>query len=193
MNFQALQDNIVLRPIMAGNESAGGILLPNKGDFENGAVVISIGPDVKDIAVGDIVVRPEPCRYDIDDADTGEILLFCAEVDVLAKILPEVDRSLEADVRYKCEDCVHCPDSPYEVCKDGVVCNMGIGDDGVKPSKWVQREANDALDQAEETEKTEEVADPEGGKVHVDRIPESRLDHLLPVHPVEGLPKDDGN
>jgi len=89
MNLIATQDNVVLRPVMAGNKSAGGIVLPNQGTFEDGAVVISIGPKVEDIAIGDIVVRPDPCRYDISDDDTGEIFLICAEVDILAKMLPD--------------------------------------------------------------------------------------------------------
>jgi len=89
MNLQATDDNIVLRPIMAGNKTAGGIVLPNADAFEDGAVIISIGPDVNRLVVGDIVVRPDPPRYIITDDDTGEIFLICAEVDILAKMLPE--------------------------------------------------------------------------------------------------------
>lgn len=95
MNLFATQDNIVLRPIMASDKSAGGIVLPGERNFEDGCVVLSIGPNVEDIAVGDIVVRPDPPRYTISDDDTGEVLMLCAEVDILAKILPEkLPRSL---------------------------------------------------------------------------------------------------
>lgn len=154
MNLSALQDNIVLRPIMAGNVTAGGIVLPNQGKFEDGAVIISVGPDVERLVVGDIVVRPDPPRIEVSDDDTGEIFLICAEVDVLAKMLPDEPNVLEVN------------DAPKET------------------------------DKTEESEgdKEQEVAkDSEEGEVHTNRIPETRLDYLLPIHPVEGLHKDDGD
>lgn len=89
MNLLATQDNLVLRPIMASGISAGGVVLPGAKQFEDGCIVLSIGPHVEDIAVGDVVVRPDPPRYTIVDDDTNEVLFICAEVDILAKILPE--------------------------------------------------------------------------------------------------------
>ena len=91
MNLAATDDNVILQPIMASDKSVGGIVLPGARGFEDGAVIISIGPDVNRLVVGDIVVRPDPPRYTVSDDNTGEIYLICAEVDILAKILPEVD------------------------------------------------------------------------------------------------------
>ena len=142
MNLAATDDNVILQPIMASDKSVGGIVLPGARGFEDGAVIISIGPDVNRLVVGDIVVRPDPPRYTVSDDNTGEIYLICAEVDILAKILPEVD---------------------------------------------------DAADQADKTEEAKEEAGGEGGEVHADRVPESRMDHLLPLRPFEGLPEDNGN
>lgn len=91
MNLEATDDNLILRPIMASGISAGGVVLPGAKQFEDGAVIISKGPDVSNrLGIGDIVVRPDPPRYTITDDDTGEILLICAEVDILAKMLPDV-------------------------------------------------------------------------------------------------------
>lgn len=161
MNLQATQDNLVLRPIIAGNKTAGGIALPDRGAFEDGAVVISIGPNVDDIAVGDIVVRPDPPRYTVNDDGTGEIFLICAEVDILAKMLPDV-----------VEEAV----------------------DAVGIESWKRRiEGPHVPDQAKETEKEKEVADTEEGEVHTDGVSESRVDAMLPLHPAEGLHKDDGD
>ena len=139
MNLQATQDNIVLKSIMASNITTGGVMLPGAKTFEDGAEVISVGPQVVDIAIGDIVVRPDPPRYTITDDNTGEILLICAEVDILAKVLPE-----ESNV--------------------------------TKTNKKAEVEKEEATGKA--------------GEVQSDRVPESRLDHLLPVHPVERLSED---
>ena len=90
MNLEATEDNIVLRPIMSSGVTAGGVMLPQGKTFEDGAEIISVGPDVKRLAIGDIVVRPDPCHYTLKDDDTGEILLICSEIDIMAKILPEI-------------------------------------------------------------------------------------------------------
>jgi len=164
MNLQATQDNLILRPIKAGNKTGGGILLPNQDALEDGAVVISIGPQVEDIAVGDIVVRPAPPRYIVDDNNTGEMFFICAEADILAKVLPEVSDKIKEAV-----DIV-----------------------GVE-SRKLRLEVNDAPGQAEEAEKEKEVANSEAREVQPDGISESRVDSLLPLHPVEGLHKDDGD
>ena len=39
--------------------------------------------------MGDGVMRPDPPLITVNDDDTGEIFLICAEVDILARILPE--------------------------------------------------------------------------------------------------------
>ena len=46
MNLFATQDNLILRPIMASGVSAGGVVLPGTKQFEDGAIVTSVGPDV---------------------------------------------------------------------------------------------------------------------------------------------------
>ncbi len=89
MRLEALDDNVILRPIIASGISAGGVVLPGAKQFEDGCVVTSVGPNVERLVPGDIVVRPDPPRYTITDDDTGEILLIAADVDILARILPE--------------------------------------------------------------------------------------------------------
>lgn len=87
MKLQALRDNLVLKPILASGVSAGGVVLPGAKQIEDGCIVISTGPMVADLAVNDIVVRPDPPRYIIVDDDTGEELWLSAEEDVLAKVV----------------------------------------------------------------------------------------------------------
>ena len=89
MKLEALRDYIVLRPIMASNQTEGGILMADKyrERFEDGAVVVSIGPMVKDLVIGDVVIRPDPPRYEIIDDNTREITWLSAEEDVLAKVI----------------------------------------------------------------------------------------------------------
>ncbi len=89
MNLEATQDNLVLRPIMASGISAGGVVIPGVRQFEDGCTVMSIGPLVEALVIGDIVVRPDPVRYTVTDDETGEILWLVAEADVLAKMLPD--------------------------------------------------------------------------------------------------------
>ena len=89
MKLEATQDNLVLQPILASGVSAGGVVLPGAKQFEDGCIILSVGPQVVDLAPGQVVVRPDPPRYTITDDLTGEIFLLCAEVDVLAKMLPE--------------------------------------------------------------------------------------------------------
>ena len=91
MKLQALRDNIVLRPIMASNKTEGGIIMSDKfrERFEDGAVIVSIGPMVKDLAIGNVVIRPDPPRYEIIDDNTNEIQWISAEEDILAKLIPE--------------------------------------------------------------------------------------------------------
>jgi len=89
MKLEALRDNIVLRPIKADSKTKGGIQMPNqfREKFEDGAVIVSVGPDVKGLALGNIVVRPDPPRYIVTDDDTSEELWLSAEEDILAKII----------------------------------------------------------------------------------------------------------
>ena len=91
MKLEALRDYIVLRPIMADTKTItkGGIVMPDGyGDkFEDGAVVVSVGPLVENLAAGDIVVRPDPERREITNESTGEILWLSAEEDILAKVV----------------------------------------------------------------------------------------------------------
>lgn len=89
MKLQALSDNLVLKPIMAGQKSAGGIVLPGTERFEDGCTIISIGPLVTTLAVGDIVVRPDPPSMEITDDGTHEILWLCKESDILARVVAD--------------------------------------------------------------------------------------------------------
>ena len=91
MKLEALRDNLVLQPIMADSRTKGGIHMPDqfRERFEDGAVIISIGPMVADLAVDDVVIRPDPPRYEITDDSTGEIFWLTAEEDILAKIISD--------------------------------------------------------------------------------------------------------
>ena len=46
MRIAALQDNLILRPIVASGISAGGVVLPGAKQFEDVCKVKSVGPDV---------------------------------------------------------------------------------------------------------------------------------------------------
>ena len=144
MNLKATDDNVILKPVMSKGVTAGGVVLPGGKTFEDGAVVTSIGPDVERLVVGDVVVRPDPPRMSVIDDETNEVFLICAEVDILAHILPE-----------KSDD----DDTPEEA----------------------------------EKEKGEEVKDVLTGEDDPDRVPESRMDHLLPLRSYEGLSEDHRN
>lgn len=89
MKLEALKNNIVLRPILADAVTKGGIHMPGKSRdrFEDGAEVISVGPLVEDLATGDIVIRPDPPRYEIVDDNTDEVFWLAEENDILAKIV----------------------------------------------------------------------------------------------------------
>ncbi len=89
MNLVATADNLVLKAQFASGISPGGIAMPGGKQFEDGAIVISIGPLVENLVIGDIVVRPDPPRFEVIDDETKELFWLCAEADVLAKILPD--------------------------------------------------------------------------------------------------------
>ena len=102
MNLKATDDNVILKPVMSKGVTAGGVVLPGGKTFEDGAVVTSIGPDVERLVVGDVVVRPDPPRMSVIDDETNEVFLICAEVDILAWILPE--KSDDDDAPEEAED-----------------------------------------------------------------------------------------
>lgn len=91
MNLKATQDNLVLKAVFKSGTTPGGIVMPDVSDFEDGAIVTSIGPLVEDLAVGDVVVRPDPPRFTVTDDEAGELYWLVAEADILAKILPDVN------------------------------------------------------------------------------------------------------
>ena len=90
MKLEALRDYIVVRPILAQRKvSSGGIAMPDQCQerYEDGVEIVSIGPKVEGLAVGQIVVRPDPPRYVMTDDDTNEEFWICAEEDIAARIL----------------------------------------------------------------------------------------------------------
>ncbi len=89
MNLIATQDNLVLKAVFASGITAGGIVMPGVKQFEDGAVVTSVGPNVEDIVIGDVVVRPDPPRFTVVDDETEELYWLVAEADILAKMLPD--------------------------------------------------------------------------------------------------------
>ena len=90
MKLVALGKNIVIHPIRSADRTLEGILLPqSQFGYEDGAVVLSVGPLVEDLAPGDVVVRPDPPLYEIVDDATKEELWLTCESDILAKIVPD--------------------------------------------------------------------------------------------------------
>lgn len=89
MNLCATQDNLVLKAVLKSGITPGGIVMPGNSDFEDGATVISVGPLVEDLVIGDIVVRPDPPRFTVIDDETEEMFWLVAEADILAKMLPD--------------------------------------------------------------------------------------------------------
>lgn len=95
MKLEALGSNIVVRPVRASTETASGIQLPQSSQdpYEDGAEVISVGPDVERLAPGDIVVRPDPPLYVVTDDAIGEELWLTQECDIHAKMVKDVEVS----------------------------------------------------------------------------------------------------
>lgn len=92
MSYQALSNFLILKPLKAVQQSAGGIMLPDKSknQFSDFAVVVSVGPEVsQDLCVGNTVVRPDPARYELTNDDTGEILLVVEEDDVMVRVVQD--------------------------------------------------------------------------------------------------------
>jgi len=94
MKLEATDDNVVLKAVLGSGISAGGVVIPGAKTIEDGAEIISVGPNVERLAIGDIVVRPDPPRYEVTDDDTNEIYWLCAEVDILAKFVNEESNAI---------------------------------------------------------------------------------------------------
>ena len=91
MNLEALGNNVVVSPVRSANKTSGGVLLPqSQSGYEDGAVVLSVGPNVEGLVPGDVVVRPDPALFEMVDDATGEEFWMVSASDILAKIVEEV-------------------------------------------------------------------------------------------------------
>ena len=74
MKIKARKNYVVLGPIKREKVSSGGIVMPDGTDpgYEDWAEILSVGEEVTDLKVGDVVLRPEPPLYVYQDDQTGE-------------------------------------------------------------------------------------------------------------------------
>ena len=89
MVLQALRSNVVLR-MQAKKTEWNGIRLSDGAAQESDfAEVVSVGPDVLSLQIGDIVLRPAPANYEYtseEGEDKGKIYLISPESDIAAKV-----------------------------------------------------------------------------------------------------------
>lgn len=76
--LRPLRNGVLLRASEAPQSSISGIILTNS--ISNQATVISVGPEVKELKVGDVV------KYDEKSVAKVEGLLLCREFDVFCVV-----------------------------------------------------------------------------------------------------------
>lgn len=87
MNYQPLGDRVVVKAVPRVEKTSGGILMPgvlqeslHKGPIE--ATVVSIGPEVYEVAVGEVVMIPKAGGTEVVDED-GEKIIVISESEVI--------------------------------------------------------------------------------------------------------------
>ncbi len=73
--IKPLRNNVVLSPTESTQESKIGIIIANA--VSNEGRVVAIGPDVKELKLGDVV------RYDVASSRKLEQYIMCRELDIL--------------------------------------------------------------------------------------------------------------
>lgn len=133
--WQPLNDQILVRPLIAAAVSAGGIVLPEQGRGKpQSGVVMAIGPaiatkrnpgDVSVVDVGDLVAFGKYAGV-IFTLDTGDDVMLMRETELLARkkageyelVNHEVPvgiaqvRTVSHEVNARCEHCAPEPKSP---------------------------------------------------------------------------------
>lgn len=83
MKLQPLADRIVIKKVEAETKSSAGILLPDSAQKKSlSGEVLSIGSEVKEVKVGDVVLYAQYGPVEIED----EGLVVVKEEDVLAVV-----------------------------------------------------------------------------------------------------------
>ncbi len=75
MNIKPLRNNVILRPSEAQQENRIGLII--QSSLDNQGTVVAIGPEVKELKLGDLV------RYDTQSSRKLEQYVMCRELDVL--------------------------------------------------------------------------------------------------------------
>jgi chaperonin GroES len=85
MKLKPLTNHVVAKKEKPSNKTASGLLLPDTGKEETAyAVVESVGPDVKNIKVGDKIIYKEYSTTNVKLANEDYIIV--EEKDVLATL-----------------------------------------------------------------------------------------------------------
>ncbi len=84
MAIKPLADRVVAKKDAALEQTASGILLGDAKEKQNTAVVVSVGPDVKNLKKGDRILYREYSATEVKA--NGEEYLIIKEEDVLATL-----------------------------------------------------------------------------------------------------------
>ena len=82
-----LQNRVTIRVEEAEEKTKNGLYIPDKARVKtNKGIVVSIGPDVTTVAVGDTVLYDKFCGAQVQDTDETS-LLVTREEDLIAKVI----------------------------------------------------------------------------------------------------------
>lgn len=91
MSYQPLGDRVVVKVVPRIEKTSGGILMPgvlqeslHKGPIE--ATVVSVGPDVKEVSAGEVVMIPKAGGTEVVDED-GEKIIVISETEVFGAFI----------------------------------------------------------------------------------------------------------
>jgi len=89
MILEALRNSVVLK-LQPKKTQKNGIRLSDRAAEESDfAEVVSVGPDVNCLHIGDVVLRPAPANYEYiseEGDDRGTIYLISPETDIAARV-----------------------------------------------------------------------------------------------------------
>lgn len=91
MSYQPLGDRVVVKVVPRIEKTSGGILMPgvlqeslHKGPIE--ATVVSVGPDVKEVSAGEVVMIPKAGGTEVIGED-GEKIIVISETEVFGAFI----------------------------------------------------------------------------------------------------------
>jgi len=102
--FKCTHDRVLIEPYYK-TQTASGIILTTTNEFPESGHILSVGPKVNDMKVGDYVYYGVPRSHPIqfDDYD-GDGLLLIPSIDVLGILepIPEIERTVnKGKLKYK--------------------------------------------------------------------------------------------